>query len=445
MMQLRWKSRLFVLLAAGILACGMAGYSVKAAENSGGTDGTVTTTPGETTDKIDISGFEVTLANSEYTYSGSAITPEVTVRGKVKEDAAADDQTGTGDSSDDSSSGSQTADSNTGNDGQDVDTGSGGAGGQEEVSDPGEDTYREVTLQKDTDYTVTYKDNTNAGEATVTVTGTGEEYTGTVTKKFTINKKDIADLQMEDKDKVYRGSPINADVNMYYNNVKLVRGTDYRIKDYVNNENVGTASATVKGKGNYTGQRTMTFEISAKNIYELSYTPDLSKKTYTYTGQALKPQVNFTFTVTGKQNAVLGQKTLVEGVDYTITYADNKKVGVAGVMVIGKGNFSGSRIMSFKIRPQDTKLKKLVKGKKKLKAKWAKKDKQVTGYVVMCSTKKDFSSNVKKVKVKKGTTKYTFKNLKSKKKYYVRVRTYKKVMGITYYSSWSNVMKIKTK
>lgn len=401
MMQLRWKSRLFVLLAAGVLACGMAGYSVKAAENSGGTDGTATTTPGETTDKIDISGFEVTLANSEYTYSGSAITPEVTVRGKVKEDTA-------------------------------------------EVSDPGEDTYREVTLQKDTDYTVTYKDNTNAGEATVTVTGTGE-YTGTVTKKFTINKKDIADLQMEGKDKVYRGSPINADVNMYYNNVKLVRGTDYRIKDYVNNENVGTASATVKGKGNYTGQRTMTFEISAKNIYELSYTPDLSKKTYTYTGQALKPQVNFTFTVTGKQNAVLGQKTLVEGVDYTITYADNKKVGVAGVMVIGKGNFSGSRIMSFKIRPQDTKLKKLVKGKKKLKVKWAKKDKQVTGYVVMCSTKKDFSSNVKKVKVKKGTTKYTFKNLKSKKKYYVRVRTYKKVMGITYYSSWSNVMKIKTK
>ena len=401
MMQLRWKSRLFVLLAAGVLACGMAGYSVKAAENTGGTDGTATTTPGETTDKIDISGFEVTLANSEYTYSGSAITPEVTVRGKVKDDTA-------------------------------------------EVSGSGEDTYREVTLQKDTDYTVTYKDNTNAGEATVTVTGTGE-YTGTVTKKFTITKKDIADLQMEGKDKVYRGSPINADVNMYYNNVKLVRGTDYRIKDYVNNENVGTASATVKGKGNYTGQRTMTFEISAKNIYELSYTPDLSKKTYTYTGQALKPQVNFTFTVTGKQNAVLGQKTLVEGVDYTITYADNKKVGVAGVMVIGKGNFSGSRIMSFKIRPQDTKLKKLVKGKKKLKAKWAKKDKQVTGYVVMCSTKKDFSSNVKKVKVKKGTTKYTFKNLKSKKKYYVRVRTYKKVMGITYYSSWSNVMKIKTK
>lgn len=426
MVQLRWKSRFFVLLAAGVLACGMAGYSVKAADTPSDTGGTVTVTPGETADKTDISEFEVTLANSEYTYSGSAITPEVTVRGIVKADTAGDDQTGTGSDSNDSAA--QTDGSET--------------GGQEEGSGSGEET--EVILKKNIDYTVAYDDNTDAGEATVTVTGTGE-YTGTVTKKFTINPKDIADLQMEGKDKVYRGSPINADVNMYYNGIKLERSKDYRVKDYINNENVGTASATVKGIGNYTGERTMTFEISAKNIYELSYTPDLSQKTYTYTGQALKPQVTFNFTVTGKQSAVLGQKTLVEGVDYTITYADNKKVGVAGVMVIGKGNFSGSRIMSFKIRPQDTKLKKLVKGKKKLKAKWVKKDKQVTGYVVMCSTKKDFSSNVKKVKVKKDTTKYTFKNLKSKKKYYVRVRTYKKVMGITYYSSWSNVMKIKTK
>lgn len=47
--------------------------------------------------------------------------------------------------------------------------------------------------------------------------------------------------------------------------------------------------------------------------------------------------------------------------------------------------------------------------------------------------------------VKKNTNKYTFKNLKKKKKYFVRVRTYKKSGGETYYSKWSNVMKIKTK
>lgn len=431
MMRLQWKSRLFVLLAAGVLACGMAGYSVKAAETSGSA-GTETTTPGdsETTEKIDISGFEVTLANNEYTYSGSAITPEVTVKGTVQNDNTGDSGTGTGDGSDTGNAGAQTGDTET--------------GGENGSGDSGADTSQEVTLVQGTDYTVKYDNNTNAGEASVTVEGINN-YTGTKTVTFTINKKDIADLQMEGKDKVYRGSPINADVNMYYNDIKLERGKDYRVKDYVNNENVGTASATVKGIGNYTGERTMTFEISAKNIYDLPYTPNLSDKTYTYTGKALTPKVEFTFTVTGKQNAVLGKRILTEGTDYTISYVDNKKVGVANVMVIGKGNFTGSRIMSFKIRPQETKLKKLVKGKKQIKAKWAEKEKQVTGYVVMCSTKKDFSSNVKKVKVKKGTKKYTFKNLKSKKKYFVRVRTYKKAAGMTYYSEWSNVLKIKTR
>lgn len=419
MMRLQWKSRLFVLLAAGVLACGMAGYSVKAAETSGGT-GTETTTPGdsETTETIDISGDNFSISfveDKEYTYTGSAITPEVEVVETITPDSG--DET-------------QTPGTNNGRTGDTSDT--------------------TKTWVKDVNYTLTYDNNINAGTAekpaTVTITPKDtEKYTGEVTLTFVINPKDITDLQMEGKDKVYRGSPINADVNMYYNDIKLERGKDYRVKDYVNNENVGTASATVKGIGNYTGERTMTFEISAKNIYDLPYTPNLSDKTYTYTGKALTPKVEFTFTVTGKQNAVLGKRILTEGTDYTISYVDNKKVGVANVMVIGKGNFTGSRIMSFKIRPQETKLKKLVKGKKQIKAKWAEKEKQVTGYVVMCSTKKDFSSNVKKVKVKKGTKKYTFKNLKSKKKYFVRVRTYKKAAGMTYYSEWSNVLKIKTR
>lgn len=419
MMRLQWKSRLFVLLAAGVLACGMAGYSVKAAETSGGT-GTEMTTPGdsETTEKIDISGDNFSISfveDKEYTYTGSAITPEVEVVETITPDSG--DET-------------QTPGTNNGRTGDTSDT--------------------TKTWVKDVNYTLTYDNNINAGTAekpaTVTITPKDtEKYTGEVTLTFVINPKDITDLQMEGKDKVYRGSPINADVNMYYNDIKLERGKDYRVKDYVNNENVGTASATVKGIGNYTGERTMTFEISAKNIYDLPYTPNLSDKTYTYTGKALIPKVEFTFTVTGKQNAVLGKRILTEGTDYTISYVDNKKVGVANVMVIGKGNFTGSRIMSFKIRPQETKLKKLVKGKKQIKAKWAEKEKQVTGYVVMCSTKKDFSSNVKKVKVKKGTKKYTFKNLKSKKKYFVRVRTYKKAAGMTYYSEWSNVLKIKTR
>lgn len=342
-MKYRWKSGLFVMLAVSALFFAMTGYDVKA----------------DTTEKIDISGEDFSISfkeNEEYTYTGSAITPDVTVTAPAEKSAE-----------------------------------------EEAVPQTEDDTKETVTWVKDTDYTVTYENNTNAGTATAIVAPKDTtKYTGEVKLTFTINPKDIGDLQMEGKDKVYKGRELNADVNMYYNNMKLERSKDYRIKDYVNNLNVGVASATVKGKGNYTGERTMTFEITAKNIYELSYSPDLSQKSYQYNGQYQTPSVSFVFDILGEDNKITGQKTLTEGVDYTITYADNKKVGVAGVMIIGKGNFTGSRIMSFKIRPQNTKLKKLVKGKKQLKAKWAAKDKQVTGYVVMCSTKKDFSSNVKK-------------------------------------------------
>ena len=49
------------------------------------------------------------------------------------------------------------------------------------------------------------------------------------------------------------------------------------------------------------------------------------------------------------------------------------------------------------------------------------------------------------VRKKQKTTKYKVKKLKAKKKYYVRVRTYKTVKGKKVYSSWSNVKSIKTK
>ncbi|MFR8616964.1 MAG: fibronectin type III domain-containing protein [Anaerostipes hadrus] len=46
---------------------------------------------------------------------------------------------------------------------------------------------------------------------------------------------------------------------------------------------------------------------------------------------------------------------------------------------------------------------------------------------------------------KNKTTSYTIKKLKKKKTYYVRIRTYKKVSGKTYYSEWSSMKKVKIK
>ena len=70
----------------------------------------------------------------------------------------------------------------------------------------------------------------------------------------------------------------------------------------------------------------------------------------------------------------------------------------------------------------------------------------VSGYEIQVATDKKFKKNKKTVTIKKQkTTKTTVKKLKAKKKYYVRVRTYKTVNGKKVYSAWSKVKSVKTK
>ena len=97
------------------------------------------------------------------------------------------------------------------------------------------------------------------------------------------------------------------------------------------------------------------------------------------------------------------------------------------------------------VKTKKTSIKKLSKGKKKFTVTWAKVS-GVKGYQIQYSSDKKFKKNNKSVTVtKQKTTKATVKKLKSKKKYYVRVRTYKTVNGKKIYSSWSKVKSVKTK
>ena len=97
------------------------------------------------------------------------------------------------------------------------------------------------------------------------------------------------------------------------------------------------------------------------------------------------------------------------------------------------------------VKPKKTSIKKLSKGKKKFTVTWAKVS-GVKGYQIQYSSDKKFKKNNKSVTVtKQKKTKATVKKLKSKKKYYVRVRTYKTVNGKKIYSPWSKVKSVKTK
>ena len=96
-------------------------------------------------------------------------------------------------------------------------------------------------------------------------------------------------------------------------------------------------------------------------------------------------------------------------------------------------------------KPKSAKIKKVKSAKKAVSVQW-KKVSGVKGYQVQVATDKKFKKNKKTATVKKQkTTKVTIKKLKAKKKYYVRMRTYKTVNGKKVYSSWSKVKKVKTK
>ena len=96
-------------------------------------------------------------------------------------------------------------------------------------------------------------------------------------------------------------------------------------------------------------------------------------------------------------------------------------------------------------KPKSTKTKKVKSSKKAIAVEWVK-TKGVKGYEIQVATDKKFKKNKKTVTVKKQkTTKTTVKKLKAKKKYYVRIRTYKIVNGKKVYSSWSKIKSVKTK
>lgn len=152
-----------------------------------------------------------------------------------------------------------------------------------------------------------------------------------------------------------------------------------------------------------------------------------------YTGKSIKPAVS----VTVNGNA------LTEGTDYTVTYSNNKKIGAAKAVVTGIGQYTGTVTISFKIVPKAISLKS-VKSKttKAAVVKFTAGKGSLSGYQVVYSTSSSFK-NSKKITTKKTTA--TLKSLKSGKKYYVKVRGYKKVSGKIYYGAYSKTMKVKVK
>lgn len=351
----------------------------------------VNETAKETTRKLqeanptDVANCEITLDQTEYVYDGQAKEPEVTVK-NGDEVVAADE------------------------------------------------------------YTVEYKNNTDAGTATVAVTGKGI-LTGNKEVTFT-----IAPAEQEVTVPVSSFTKTEGDAAFALN----ASGREGAVLTYSSSD---AKIVSVDAEGNVTplkaGTATITVKASAKNYKDATASVNVT---------VIKKVLNVTKTsvtkTEGNKAFSLGVKTNVKA---TVTYkTSNKNVatvdkkgkvtvkgpGRAVITVTGKASGRATETVkitvtvkpSAKLSAKATALK-----GKKAQVTW-KRNKKATGYQIVVATDKSFKNVVKTVNIKKNkTVKTSVKGLKKGKKYYVRVRSYKKASGGNVYSSWSKAKPVKAK
>ena len=274
-----------------------------------------------------------------------------------------------------------------------------------------------VTLKEGKDYTVSYSNNIEIGTADVNIVGKGN-YKGTRTTSFRIGQATLEDAVISKiPDMTYTGKDIEPDPVVKLSGTTLAEGQDYEVS-YSENVNAGTAKVTVEGKGDYVGTVSADFTIKPANLSDASVS-DIPDKTYT--GKAFEPA----------PEVDMDGNVLEKDKDYSTMYVNNKNAGIALVIMMGEGNYTGISIKPFVINKAANPLS--VKGKtatvkyKKLKKKaqtipaskaykFTNKGKGTLTYTRSSGNKK-ITVNKKngKITVKKGLKKNTY-NMKVKVK-----------------------------
>ena len=298
------------------------------------------------------------------------------------------------------------------------------------------------TLTKDTDYTVTYLNNTKIGTATVYIYGIGN-YSGSIYKTFKILGQDIAGFTatLSQTSYQYTGTEHKPTVTLYHGTTKLTNNIDYKVS-YKNNKNSGTATAVIEGIGNYSGTKNVNFTIIGKE-QEL-------RTDYTYYTKYLTSS-NFNLNATTTGDGVI----LYESSDPSV--ATVSPTGVVSIHNTGKAVITVKTSKDIKFNPEVKYVYVTVKPKKppfKLTSP-AKKQAKVTITKVDGATKYQVrygrmgSYNYKYVAHKNNgykTTYVTLKNLKRGAKYYIKVRSYKTLAdGTKVWGNWTTVKTIKVK
>ena len=304
-----------------------------------------------------------------------------------------------------------------------------------------------LTLKEGTDYTVSYKNNTNAGTATVTITGRGN-YTGTKTATFKINKaaQSIAVKASAASIAVGKTATVSVTGN---------KGT----KSY---KSSNTAVATVNAAGTVTAKKAGTVTITATSAATANYNA-ASKTVSIKVVPAATSSITAANQATGikltwkKVAGATGYKvyrgtTLIKTIKSgaTVTCTDTKanangtKYTFKVIPTASTGNGLAKTLTTYRVaRPAVSSVKN--SASKKMTVRWNKNAK-ANGYQIQYSTNKKFAKGNKTANVTKAATvSKVIGSLTKGKTYYVRIRTYKTVGKAKFWSAWSPAKTVKIK
>ncbi len=304
---------------------------------------------------------------------------------------------------------------------------------------------------KSTEYTVSYSNNKNAGTAVVTVKAKSEgNYSGTLNKKFTIKAKDISSgkLTLSATTFAYNGKERKPSVTVTLNNFPdLKNGTDYTVAYSKNCITISKKNITVTGTGNYTGVLRTTYKVVPEKATGVKIT---KRTTSALSVQCTKAKVSDC-----KYQFLLKQynSTTKAWEEAQIKASKNNYVTFSG-LTAGRAyrvyvriyrtwdgaNYKGawSNVLVTVATPAKTVVSSAVKtGTNSMKVTW-KAVNAADGYEIQYSTKSNFAS-AKTIKVTGRTTiSKTISKLSSTGTYYVRVRAYRTCNDTTYRGAWSS-------
>ena len=196
-----------------------------------------------------------------------------------------------------------------------------------------------IELVFNTDYTASYKNNINAGMATITLTGINN-YEGARDVNFLISKRAVT-IKPKNASKTYDGTALTCNI-AEISNGSLVNGHTAEITTTGSITNVGSientiSQLTIKDASNTdVGENyNVTKAIGTLTIYadtSVSFDITLDSDTFVYDGTAKTPNAT----------VKVGNNVLVKGTDYDVKYINNIDAGTATILITGIGNYQGS-------------------------------------------------------------------------------------------------------